>query len=208
MHQFRVEGHHAKGKQQEVHGLRGGEKSHINVMELKAATLAITTFTITKKKRISIQVRMDNMVALSHLMKMRGTQIQEFVTISKKIWNYLLLHKITITVQYLTGVLNVEADRESRDLEDSNEWKLDTQVFKKIRLAHGTPDIDLFGSRVSHQIPQYMPWKLDPFSKVRDAFHISWNQICPYAFPPFALIGRVLQKVQQVQASMILITPA
>ena len=120
MHQFRVGGHHAKGKQQEVNGLRGEKISHINVMELKAATLTTMTFTIAKKG-ISIQVRMDNMVALSYLMKMRGTQIQELVTTSKEIWNYLLLHKITITVEYLPGVLNVEANRESRDLEDSNE---------------------------------------------------------------------------------------
>ena len=177
-------------------------------MELKVATLATTTFTITKKKGISIQVRVDNMAALSYLMKMRGIQIQELVTISKEIWNYLMLHKITITVEYLPGMLNVEADRESRDLEDSNEWKLDTKVFKKISLAHGTPDKDLFGYRVSHQIPQYMLWKLDPFSKVRDAFHVSWNRICAYAFPPFALVGRVLQKIQQEQAYIILITPA
>lgn len=78
----------------------------------------------------------------------------ELATINKVIWDYLLFYKITITVEYLLGVMNVEADRESMDLEGSSEWKLDTQVFKKICLARGIPNIDLFGSRVSHQIPQ------------------------------------------------------
>lgn len=49
----------------------GEETSRKCVLELKAAKLAIITFTITKKKGISIHVRMDNMVALPYLMKMR-----------------------------------------------------------------------------------------------------------------------------------------
>ena len=35
-----------------------------------------------------------------------------------------MLHKITITTEYLPRVLNVEADWESRDLRDSNLCKL------------------------------------------------------------------------------------
>ena len=53
-----------------------------------------------------------------------------------------------------------------------------------------------------------MSWKLDPFKKGQDAFQISWNQIYPYAFPPFALIVRVLENVQEDHVSIILITPA
>ena len=57
------------------------------------------------KKGISIHVRMTNMVALSYLMKMRGTK----VTINKEIWDSLLLHNIAITAKYIPRVLNVEA---------------------------------------------------------------------------------------------------
>ena len=66
----------------------------------------------------------------------------KLVTINKVIWDYLLFYKIAITVEYLLGVMNVEADRESMDLEGSSEWKLDTQVFKKICLARGIPNIE------------------------------------------------------------------
>ena len=61
-------------------------------------------------------------------------------------------------------------------------------MFKKICLAQGTPDIDLFAPKVSHQISQYMSWILNPFNKGWDAFQISWNQIYTYAFPLFALV--------------------
>ena len=57
--------------------------------------------------------------------EMGSKKSQESVTIIKKIYDYLLLHKITITAEYLPRVLNGEADRESRDLKNSKKWKLD-----------------------------------------------------------------------------------
>jgi len=68
--------------------------------------------------------------------------------------------------------------------------------------------MDLFASRLSHQVPSYLSWKVDPFSRGRDAFQHCWTHLKGYAFPPFCLIGRVLQKVQLDQATLIMITPA
>ena len=59
----------------------------------------------------------------------------------------------------------------------------------------GTPDLDLFGSLVSHQVPVYMFWKLNPYNKGRDAFQTLSIQPRGYAFWPVPLIGRVLCKV-------------
>ena len=101
--------------------------------------------------------------------------------------------------------MNVEADRENRD---SSEWKLNPTIFMKLCQMRGTPEINLFVSRVSHQLPQYISWKIYPFSQDRDAFQISWIHKFVYAFPPFELIGRVLQKVNQDQCLMLIITPA
>ena len=72
----------------------------------------------------------------------------------------------------------------------------------------GTLEMDLFASRVSHQLPQYISWKIDPFSQGRDPFQMSWAHKFVYAFPLFALIGRVLQKVNQDQCLILIITPA
>ena len=109
------------------HGLTTGgpwsmeeRKFHINVLELKAAKLAIMSFTLKERDAISVHIRMDNMTALSYLMKMGGTKNQELTAISKEIWQYLLKRKITIT-EYLPGSMNVQADRESRQTRDSSE---------------------------------------------------------------------------------------
>ena len=50
--------------------------------------------------------------------------------------------------------------------------ELCTEVFKMICQASGTPDINLFASRISHQLPQYMSWKpkLDPSAEARILF--------------------------------------
>ena len=153
------------------HGLTTGgpwsmeeRKFHINVLELKAAKLAIMSFTLKERDAISVHIRMDNMAALSYLMKMGGTKNQELTAIRKEIWQYLLKRKITITAEYLPGSMNVEADRESRQTRDSSEWKLNPTIFMKLCQVRGTPEVDLFASRVSHQLPHYISWKIDPFS--------------------------------------------
>ena len=105
--------------------------------------------------------------------------------------------------------MNVEAYKESRQTSGSSNWKLNPTIFMKLCQIRGTPEMDLFASMVSHQLPQYISWKIDPFSQGRDAFlQISWAHSFAYAFPPFALIGRLLQKVNQDQCLMFIITPA
>ena len=73
---------------------------------------------------------MDNIVALSYVVKMGGTRNQLLVQISKEIWEYLLEKGIAITAEYLPGALNREADMQSRTVKDSSEWKLNPVVFQ------------------------------------------------------------------------------
>ena len=75
------------------------QKFHINELELKAAKLAIMSFTLKERDAISVHIRMGNITALSYLIKMEGTKNQELTAISK----YLLKRKITITAEYLPG---------------------------------------------------------------------------------------------------------
>ena len=68
--------------------------------------------------------------------------------------------------------------------------------------------VDLFASRISTQLPKYMSWKPDPGAIATDVLSQPWKDIKGYAFPPFALIGRCLSKVQRERVKeLILITP-
>ena len=173
---------------------------------MKAAKYAILAFTRMYQKVKSIHIQMDNKVAPSCLEKIRGdTQSKTLITLSKEVWEYLLVREIMITAEYFPGTLNKEADFQSRTVKDSSEWKLKPQIFQSICQKWGKPDIDLLASRVSHQVAIYTSWKLDPFSKDRDAFQISWTPLKRCAFLPSSLIGRVLSEVQSEQAALILV---
>ena len=105
--------------------------------------------------------------------------------------------------------LNLTADWESRNILDSSEWMLSHQIFQKVCQIRGFPEIDLFASRLSHQIPTYVAWKPDPHSHATDAFQQNWSHKLLYAFPPFCMIPKVLNKTLKEQVpKLILITPA
>ena len=72
----------------------------------------------------------------------------------------------------------------------------------------GNPVVDLFASRLNHQLPQYIAWRPDPFGQGTDAMYQAWSQDYLYVFPLLCLISRILHKVGQERTpSMLLITP-
>ena len=92
----------------------------------------------------------------------------------------------------------MEADRQSRLPHSSLEWTLDNTVFKDcISERNVLLTIDLFASRISHQLPNYVSWHPDPGAVAIDAFHLSWKECVSLDFPPFSVISRVLQKIQR-----------
>ena len=105
----------------------------------------------------SIHLQIDNVVALSYLVKMGGTHNKVLSDISKLklLWNYLLAKVITITVEYFSGTVMKEADFQARAVRDSSKWKLDSKVFQTIRRKWDLPDIEHFASRI-YQVPTYI----------------------------------------------------
>ena len=84
-------------------------KNHINVLELLAIKLAIQTFLKTLKHK-TIHLQEDNVVALTYLLKMGGTQNLKLVQLAKEIWDHTLQYGITLTAEYLPSKLNVTVD--------------------------------------------------------------------------------------------------
>ena len=74
---------------------------------------------------------------------------------AKEIWTYLVDNNLHLTAEYLPGLLNKEADWQSRNHTDASEWKLDSQVFKNLCSKYGQPSIDLFASRLSNQLETF-----------------------------------------------------
>ena len=127
--------------------------------------------------------------------------------LANTIWLWCIQRNIWISATYLPGELNTVADTRSRKFNDNIEWMLNPQIFTKITAKFGKPDIDLFASRLNHQVPTYVSWEPDPGAMAMDAFSLDWGKWFFYAFPPFCLISRVLRKIQLDAAKGILIIP-
>ena len=57
--------------------------------------------------------QVDNMTALSFLIKIAGTGSREIRTLAREIWKFALSQKIIITTKYLPGKLNVRGRPET-----------------------------------------------------------------------------------------------
>ena len=134
-------------------------KSQINILDFKATKLAVISFTLKEKNTILVDIRMTNMTVLSYLIKMEGTKNKKFTVISKEILQHLLKRKIKITVEFLSGSMNVKVDRESRQTRDSSEWKLNSTIVSKFCKIRGIPEMDLFALRVWHHYLSIRPGK-------------------------------------------------
>ena len=85
---------------------------------------------------------------------------------------------------------------------------MNPKTFSQIVKIEGIPQIDLFVSRLNHQLPKYMSWHPDPGSCAVDSLQHSWRNLYGNAFPPFCLIGKVLAKARKDQSLLLIITPA
>jgi len=181
---------------------------HINILELKAAFLAIQSF-LKEREAVNILVRLDNRVAIAYLNKMGSTSLTPLCQLAIQVWDWCLVRHITLRAEYLPGVQNTTADWESRHHQDSSDWQLCPSVFDTLNYQLGPFSIDLFASRTNHQLPTYCSWRPDPGASTIDAFSISWTKMTPYLFPPFCLVGRALSKIRRESVNFAcLIAPA
>jgi hypothetical protein len=72
---------------------------------------------------------------------------------------------------------------------------------------YGPHDIDLFASRINHQLPRYVSYLADPNAEFVDAFSLKWVHINGFAFPPFSIVGKVVQKLIAEETELTLIAP-
>ena len=140
-----------------------------------------------------------------------GTHSSLLSDLAVEMWKWCLQKGVIIHAEHLPGTENIRADWESRHVRDSSDWKLQSEVFLQLERRCGPFTIDLFASRTNAQtnaqIQDYCSWRPDPQALAVDALSISWRNHRPYMFPPFSLITRCLEKIDQEEVDTILIAP-
>ena len=91
-----------------------------------------------------------------------------------------------------TGVLN--------RIEIPFRGQLHPKIFLKINQIWGPLTVDLFASRLAHQLPAYFSWRPDSQASATDASLQDWSGKIYFANPPWGLILKALSEISHQQA--------
>jgi len=190
-----------------THGFWSEEEksNHINYLELLAVFHGLRCFA-SHLDNSNVLLRVDNSTALSYINRMGSIKFPHLSDLAKKIWSWCAERDLFIYASYIPSAQNFEADAESRVILVETEWSLDQSYFDKIDASFGHFDIDLFATSNNAKCPCFVSWFPDPLALSMDAFSLDWGKIYFYAFPPFILILRVLQKIISDRASGVVVS--
>ena len=160
-------------------------------------------------KNMHVPLLIDNATAVSYIRSQGGTHSLICNAIALEIWAWAISRNIYLSAAHIPGVLNVEADRASRSFRDEMEFKLNVDRFREIMTFFNfKPNVDLFASRLNYQLKPYASFQPDPeCSWVNSLYMPDWGRYKFYAFPPFSIIPKVLQKIRNDKAVGVLIIP-
>ena len=173
------------------------EKSNaINYLELLAIFYALQSL-YGEHQNEHIHIQSDSVVAVAYINDMGGMASSKMDSLAKQIWQFCIDRNIFVSATHISGLENREADFFSRNFSDSTEWMLKEQIFERICEHFFFPDIDLFASRLNTKLENFVSWFPEPGCIANDAFSISWKDYLPYLFPPFNLVGKVINKLKE-----------
>ena len=167
----------------------------INQRELLAILFAIRGF-LPHLRGQTVAVYSDNSTALAYLRKQGGTHSSSLNDVAQVLLHLCEAQLVRLLPQYISGHLNVLADSLSRRSQVlGSEWTLCPQAFAEL-LCRWPATIDLFATSMTHRLPVYFSPMYNPMSADTDAMLQPWDGLQAYAFPPFGLLPRVLEKVR------------
>ena len=179
---------------------------HINALEILAIFFSLKSLVHIMEGK-TVLILTDSTTAVAYVNNMGGVKSLACDKIARSIWDTCIKHDIWITCSHIPGVDN-EADEASRSFYDRHDWSLCSSVFNQLTMLWNLPDIDLFANRLNAKVKWFCSWKPDPDAIHVDAFTICWsNYSLIYAFPPFSLLTKVLQKIRAEEVECIIVAP-
>lgn len=179
---------------------------HINVKELKAAFFTLKAF-CAQQTQVHVRLMVDNMSTVAYINN-KGGKKPFLNSIAREMWMWAADRDLWLSAAHIPGVENTQADRASRKKYDTDtEWMLHREVFSKLNESLGPFQVDLFASRTNTQCARFFAWQPDPDAMGIDALAHIWPDAKLYAFPPFSILGRVLQQITLQRVEVLLVAP-
>ena len=183
-------------------------KLHINYLELKAVFLALKEFQSHCSGHM-VLIATDNTTVVAYINKEGGMRSGPLCALLWRILTWCTQKQVTLRARHIPGHLNVIADKLSRLGQTiQTEWSLLPETFHKLCNRWHRPQIDLFATRFNDKLPQFVSPVPDPLAVAVDALTLPWEELDAYAFPPTAILGKVVEKLQDSPCKrIILIAP-
>ena len=170
-------------------------KLHINYLELKAVFLALKEFQNLCVDKM-VLVATDNTTVVAYINKEGGMRSGPLCALLWRILTWCSQRQVTLKARHIPGHLNVIADKLSRLGQTiQTEWSLLPEVFQQLCNQWHRPQIDLFATRFNHKLPQFVSPVPDSLAIAVDALTLPWDDLDAYAFPPTAILGKVVEKL-------------
>ena len=182
------------------------QKLHINVLEMKAVLFGLQSL-CDNIKSSHIKIKTDSYTGVCYINSKGGSKSVGCNSMAMEIWKWAILRNNFISAVHLPGKLNYLADCESRKQDNNTEWTLEEKTYKMIINLFTVPTIDLFASYLNHKVDRYVSWLPDPKAVATNTFHNNFSNEIFYAFPPFSILTKFLQKVEMEKMEGILIAP-
>ena len=179
----------------------------INMRELLAVQLGLQAFEHLIMG-MSVALFCDNTTTVAYLRWSVGTFSSALNSTAREVLLWAESRRIRLLPQFIMGSSNVTADALSRPNQViGSEWILHQEVVDQ--LVHRWPAmIDLFATSLTARLPVYFSPASDPRAAGTDALLQPWDDLQAYAFPPIAIIRRVLLKLRSSRnCELTLIAP-
>ena len=163
----------------------------LNARQLLAVKLGLHQFQSSLQGR-TVAVFCATTTAVAYLCKEGGTRSPLLNTLAQEILRWTGSLSVHLAPQFLPGSNNVLADALSRPHQlPHSGWSLNLTVFHSLRSLWSV-HIVLFANSDDHRCSiSFSPFRV-PMSAGTDAFLLSWDGLQAYAFPPVAILPRVL----------------
>ncbi|XP_041376890.1 uncharacterized protein LOC121389361 [Gigantopelta aegis] len=166
---------------------------HMNLLEMEAVRRACLQFrSIIRHRRILL--RFDNAAVVAYLNRWGGTKSESLSRKALEIQELCDQWGIVLMAKHIPSSVNVLADALSRCSPVQTEWMLHKVVAGRILHLWGSLQVDMFATRLNHQLPVFVSPVPDTLALEYDALSMDWTGLDLYAFPSPVLLSKVLPR--------------
>ena len=158
-----------------------------------------------------VLVMSDSTTAIAVVQQMGSMDSSIHDSLAWDIWDFASSKGIWLSITHIPGKINTESDFGSRHFNSNLKWTLPQSTYDSIThhyRAYGPVITDLFASRLNFKVVPYVSYGPDPYCCHVDCFTMTWKSpYVFYAYPPFSVIPKVLQKIQQDMCQVLVVFP-